>query len=254
MAAWLLVVVSLATAVTAGCTGAVNESQVTYKPPVLPVKLEVTSSGVKISGDATMVTFLGTFSVGAKYALPSQASDVVRVLVLDRSRPPTGFHEIFDVRTGGGEFVAVTNGTTVIRVVDRRVEIDVTDGTVEEITFRNTAPDAALPASESAVSPLVQRWRDYWAWAPYEPFAFSRWAYDDSTLGRWYGVGFGWFLLRLVLALVLSIFDVLLTALFLLAGVCDVLFGETARNVVLGVGALLFAGTVVLGAAVARDV
>jgi hypothetical protein len=217
-----------------GCANT-NEPRAEYKPPLLPVKLEITPSGVSVTGDATIVTFLGTFSVGAKYSMAPPGEDTVRVLVLNRNKGPTGFHDIFDVRTGGGRFVAVTNGKTVIQVMDRMVQIDVTDGTVEEISFKTIDGELPKSADEDAVSP----WRAYWEWSPYHPFGLSRWAYDDSAMSKWYGVGFVWFLVRLCVAILLGLVDLVLTLVFLVAGVFDVLVGETARNIAFGVFALI---------------
>jgi len=73
-------------------------------------------------------------------------------------------------------------------------------------------------------------------------------AYNDSTIGKWYGIGFVWFLLRLILTIVFFIIDAILSLGFLLGQIGFLLFGATGRNVIYGILvliALLFAGLVV---------
>ena len=69
--------------------------------------------------------------------------------------------------------------------------------------------------------------------------ALVRWAYDDSTISKWYGLGFVWFLIRFALMLLLLIPDLLLTLVYLLAGGAFLFFGSTGQNVVYGLAALL---------------
>ncbi|MGO9162068.1 MAG: hypothetical protein ACLP7J_15375, partial [Streptosporangiaceae bacterium] len=61
----------------------------------------------------------------------------------------------------------------------------------------------------------------------YKPFMLCGWAYDDSTLTKWYGIGFIWFLLRLVLAAFLFIVDLVFTIFFLIGQVVFMLFGPS---------------------------
>ena len=73
-----------------------------------------------------------------------------------------------------------------------------------------------MPNGEpSLVRYISHRWHKGWDLSFYHPFSFSRWAYDDSTIGKWYGVGFVWFFLRLALALVLGLVDIALSLVFL---------------------------------------
>ncbi|HWC81099.1 MAG TPA: hypothetical protein VG756_14190 [Pseudonocardiaceae bacterium] len=197
--------------------------------------LTVNSSGVSISGNRSIATPIGTFSVGASYALPSASDKSVYVILRNRTEGGTGFDHIYRIDTGSDQFTAVVNGTTTIQVTNHQVLIDVTDGTVQTIRFRH-AVAAAIP--ENPQTP-AQRWDQYWATLFYHPFALTRWAYDDSTISKWYGIGFVWFLIRLVLAFFCLIIDLVLTLCVLVAGVAYWLFGSVARNIVFGLEALI---------------
>lgn len=113
--------------------------------------------------------------------------------------------------------------------------IDVTHGTVRTVEFRG----AETVIKERAAG-VGDRWQGFWDTCFYSPMALSRWAYDDSTMGSLYGLGFVWFLLRLALAILLGMVDLVLVAATFLAAVAHTFFGPTARNIVYGVEALLF--------------
>jgi hypothetical protein len=213
-------------------------AQVEFRPIVLPVKFSWDQSGVSVTGEKNIVTPIGVFSVGAKYALPEKSSDTIYVIIRDRKQGATGFDHTYQVRSGQGEFTAVVNGTTAIQVVDRQVLIDVTDGNVQHIEFKSVEPPVAEQRDDFFAG-IADRWNTYWAESFYTPFALFEWAYDDSTMSKWFGIGFLWFLLRLTLALLLLIPDLLLTGFVLIAGAAFIFIGTAARNIVYGLGALL---------------
>lgn len=229
-----------------------TDGEIEYRPVVLPVKFSLNSSGISVTGERTLVTPIGVFSVGAKYSLPDKARDTIYVVIRDRNERSIGFDHTYQVRSGQGEFTAVVNGTTTIQVVDRQVLIDVTDSTVESIEFKSVEPMATEQQDDLAMR-LLGRWNTYWNDSFYTPLDLFNWAYDDSTMTKWYGIGFAWFLLRLVAALILLIPDLLLSLLVLVAGVAYVLIGTAARNIVYGLGALVVLFSVVGGIAAARD-
>ncbi|MET9336421.1 hypothetical protein [Nonomuraea sp. NPDC003804] len=222
-------------------TSACSDTQVkgSFRPAFVPVSLEWGPGGLKVSGQSSLVTPVGVFSIGAEYALPDSEDDALYVIVRNATEVPpgqteVGFDHIYKVRTGQGEFTAVVNGTTRIQVVDRTVLIDVTDGQVRTITFAQ----AEVTVKEHVPGP-VERWNTYWAGSFYSPFALSRWAYDDSTMSRWFGLGFVLFLLRLVVAIILGVVDVVLLVCCVVAAVAYVLFGQTGTNIAYGVEVLL---------------
>lgn len=227
------------------------DAQVGYKPPILPVKFVLSSSGVTISGDRSLVTPMGTFSVGAKYSLSPSKSDSVYVIIRDKDQGETGFDQIYEVKSGQGEFTAVVNGTTTIQVRDRQVLIDVTDGKVNSIELKGVERTANISEGQgdNIVAVAESRWRGYWDTAFYTPLALFNWAYDDSTMSEAYGIGFVWFLIRLLAALVLFIGDIILTLACTIAAIATVFFGTTGRNIAYGIEALL--GIFIIGGGVA---
>jgi hypothetical protein len=239
-------------AVTAGCA-AKPATEVGYQPPLLPVRFTIDSAGKPtVSGSKELVTPVGTFSIGAKYSLNPIQRDAIRVIIENKMDGDSGSHRIYDVITGEEDFTAVVNGRTTIHVSDRQVLIDVTEGTIERIEFRAVTP-IAVETSENWFAAPFTRWNNYWETAFYSPFALSRWAYDDSTIDRWFGIGFIWFLIRLALAIFLGLIDVILLVACFLAALAAMLFGDVARNIVYGIEALLGIFIIVIGGVALRD-
>ena len=73
-----LVVIGLLVLTGAGC-GTPAEPEASYKPPLLPVALVVDANGVRVEGDASIVTPIGQFSIGAKYDMPKRDAGTVYV-------------------------------------------------------------------------------------------------------------------------------------------------------------------------------
>lgn len=232
-----LVIAPLLIVVLVGLTGCGSggSAQGSYKPTFLPFKISYSpGSGLVVSGDKSVVTPLGEFSIGAKYTLPKPPADAIRVVLRDRS---AGFDEIYDLGGHAGEFEATLDGTTKIQVHDRTVRIDVTQAQVKSIEFK-PAQVTAEEASPNLLNQGIDRWQRYWDDGFYSPLALSRWAYDDSTMGKWYGLGFVWFLIRLLLALILGILDIVLVLICVFAACFYVFFGDTGRNIAYGLSCL----------------
>jgi hypothetical protein len=228
----------------AGCSGA--DVKASYRPLFLPVKLEWGPGGPKVTGDATIATPIGIFSVGAEHAIWSKKQNALYVIFRNHhgvlpGSAVKGTDHVYEVMSGGGRFSAVVNGTAVIEVSDQEVLIDVTDGTIKVIEFKGA--QAVMQERQGGVT---QRWQEFWDDCFYTPMAMSRWAYDDSTMDQWFGLGFVWFLVRLALALFLGVIDLILTVGCFLAAVGFLVAGPTGRNIVYGVEALLFIGFVIL--------
>jgi hypothetical protein len=226
-----------------GACGGSTSVDASYKPAFLPVELSVGPDGVSVHGDSAIATPIGEFSIGASYSLPDRDPDTIYVIIRDRKRAGIGLDTIFRVKTGGDDFVVVVNGTTTIEVRNGQVVIDVTDGSIKSIKFKrsiSTGPQEQQSGLSKWWHHGVKKWDDGWKSSPYKPFMLSRWAYDDSTISKWYGIGFAWFLARLVLALILGIFDIVLSLIFLVAQLAYWFFGPTGRNIVWGIVVLLF--------------
>jgi hypothetical protein len=225
------IVIALAALLCSACGGNVSPT-VSYKAPAfLPfsITLGKHDNNPTITGNASLITELGVFSIGAQYELPPPVSDTIRVILRNRR---TGFDKVYQIRTAGDQFAAVVNGKTSISVSQDQVLIDVTDGTIQQITFKRVNNQIAEAQGSGngisrAVHTPVNRWDTGWNRSWYKPFMLSRWAYDDSTVTKWYGIGFVWFFIRLILACILGACDVVLTILFLIGQVAVLFFGSS---------------------------
>ncbi|WP_026423685.1 hypothetical protein [Actinokineospora inagensis] len=207
----------------AGC-GNVEGSVST--PGFLPVSASITVSDHKVEfkGEVSMATPLGEVSIGVTIGEPID-DDKIRVVFRDHHRLG-GTDQVFDVRTGGDEFEAVLDGRTVVTVRDHQVVIDITDSSVTEVRFRPT--EASARAGQG-----------WWATTFYHPFDLFDWAYSDATMTDWPPLGFIWFLVRLVFALLLAVLDVYLTLVFVLAWLVSLVGGNTGGNITVGLCALV---------------
>ena len=159
--------ISLVTLLLVGCSASVS-----YKPPLLPVKLVIDNAGnISVEGEVSIVTFVGEFSIGAEYTLSSKP-DSILVIIRDRNKGTRGLDTIYRVRTSGDEFTVVLNGETTVQVVNKQVIIDVTNANVKTIEFRRADEDTKVAISgfwgndENSYRPfkLMQRMIDKDTW------------------------------------------------------------------------------------------
>jgi hypothetical protein len=225
------------------CTacGATVTPDASYKPPFLPFEISVGASGDStIEGSISWATEIGEFSIGAQFELPPRRPESIFVILRNRN---TGYDKVYEVQTDGEQFNAVVNGTTNITVTNDQVLIDVTNGNIRSVRFKQvTSPlheDQATGWIPRAGHWTEARWDAGWSDSPYKPLDLTKLAYDDSTLMKWYGLGFVLFLLRLISAILLFFVDIVLIVIFLVSQLAFILFGLTGRNVFYGLFALL---------------
>ncbi|MEW2375671.1 hypothetical protein AB0883_06130 [Micromonospora sp. NPDC047812] len=224
--------------VLAGCDPE-TEGKVRYKPVLLPVSLTVGPDGVAVEGETSFVTPIGEFSIGAQYSLPPRDGSTIYVLLRDRKKGKTGFDRVFKVQSGRDQLTVVVNGTTTIQVENGQVLIDITGGAVKKVQFKRVDQAAVKEGGDSFWGKTDAKWSKGWESSLYKPFVLTRWAYDDSTIDKWCGLGFVWFLMRLAMTLVLLLVDLVLSSIFLVAQIAYLIFEATGRNVVWGIAILL---------------
>jgi hypothetical protein len=225
-------VVSLLLGLTLTGCGGTTTATASFKGSFLPVGISISTDGKSfVQGDISYATAIGTFSIGAKYDLPQQNSNSIYVILRNRH---TGFDKVYEVRTDGAQFNAVVNGTTSITVTKDQVLIDITSGTIHKVTFKQVHSQLAEASSSGWWPTTAARWDTGWVQSWYKPYGLARWAYSDTTIEKWYGAGFVWFLLRLIFAIVLALIDTLLTLGFLLGQAAFIIFGPTGRDVTYG--------------------
>jgi hypothetical protein len=227
------------------CGGTISP-QASFKSSVLPFEISIGASGNStIEGNISWVTDIGQFSIGAQYELPPRNNSSIYVILRNHH---TGYDKIYEVRTDGEQFNAIVNGTTSITVTNDQVLIDVTNGNIRSVTFKQVNNQIAEASATSwwpkTRHAIAARWDAGWSQSWYKPYGLSKWAYDDSTIDRWYGIGFVWFLIRLVFSIILALVDTALTIGFLLGQLGFILFGPTGRDVIYG---FLVLGAIVMG-------
>jgi hypothetical protein len=227
----MLIVAVLAGLLCSACGGTASPNFSYKAPAFLPFHFSIgkQDDNPTVSGSFSWVNELGVFSIGGQYELPPAKPDTMRVILENRH---TGFDKIYQVRTDGDQFAAVVNGTTTISVYQDEVTIDITSGSIRSISFKRV--DNQVPEARNVTNPVskvvntaASRWDSGWARSWYKPFMLSSWAYDDSTVTKWYGAGFILFLLRLVLACFLGIVDVVGTILFFIGQFFILCFGNS---------------------------
>jgi hypothetical protein len=222
-----LVISGLVALLCSGCRGSINPDLSYSAPAFLPFHISIgkQDGNPTVSGNVSWISELGEFSIGAQYELPPPEAGYIRVIIRDRR---TGFDRVYDVRTDGAEFAAVVNGTTTISVSQDQVLIDVTNGDVREITFKQV--NSQIAEAKPGIGlwhAVTSRWDEGWTRSWYKPFMLAGWAYDDSTVTKWYGIGFVWFFLRFILACVLGIVDLILSAFFFFGQFVVTIFGNS---------------------------
>ena len=130
-----------------GACGRNAQLSVSYKPEFLPVEFTISPSGISVEGSASIVTPIGTFSIGASYSLPSLGDDSIYVIIRDKD---TGFDHIYKVNGGTNQLTAVVNGTTRITVTGGEVLIDVSAGSIESIRLEKASAQISVASSPSS--------------------------------------------------------------------------------------------------------
>jgi hypothetical protein len=187
----LVVLALLAALVCSACGGDVTPTASYSAPFELPFHISIGKQNGRptLSGNVSWITDLGVISVGLQYTVPPPGPGYILVIVEDRK---TGLDHDYQVRTNGYRFAAVVNGTTTISVSNNVVTIDVTSGSVRQISFKRVVAPAH--------------------------------AYTSAPGGGWWQVGFVWFLLRFVLACFLGVIDLIFTVLFYFGQIIVTLF------------------------------
>jgi hypothetical protein len=241
-----------------------GSSSISYQPfSLLPVSFSLSGSTLSVQGNGNLVTPVGDFTIASHYQLaPTNGSSVY--LVLRNSK--TGYDRIFDVHTGSDNFTTVINGMTTINVTGDQILIDVTSGSIKKVTFEPSSSQATTKQNGSQTakpSPpdwLQHEWHKPFArWdvgydeSWYHFFGLSRWAYSDTTIHRWYGIGFLWFLLRLSLTILLALIDLGLSAGLLVGQIAFLIFGPVGRDFVYVLLIVTMMAATAMGVSYLRD-
>lgn len=220
--------------IISGCDEISGAKELRYvqAPLFLPAELIVNHRGnVSIQGDTTIVSLVGTLNP-SRISIAAEDDSLI-VIILNENKDETEQYTAYRIKTGEVDYDIVLDGENIIHPKDRQVEVDITDGNIETIAFKKapeTKPGLQVRAGD-------KEWKEAWASLPfgYEPGMLTQWAYDDSTIKKWYGLGFLWFLTRLMLAAILFVVELYVyLLLMIIVDLIYIPFGETARNVSIG--------------------
>jgi WD40 repeat protein len=126
-----------------------------YKPPFLPVQFTIDTLGaISASGDASVTTPLGQFSIGGSVALETDDESLL-LIIRDRRHDPGKTDTVYRIPTNGAEVKVVLDGKTTVEVTSKRMVVDVTDGNVQAITVTGDLP--AAETKQGSVSKIPPR-------------------------------------------------------------------------------------------------
>lgn len=125
-----------------GCAGVDPTTTIGYKPPFLPVELDIDSNGqISIAGSASIVTAVGTFSLTEDIAAKQQTTDTALLVIIRHKQNGSVVDSVYSIQTQQDEVAIVTNGKTTIDVTQHKVFIDASKGNIQSITVKDNSQD-----------------------------------------------------------------------------------------------------------------
>lgn len=133
--------------VTVLASSACSTAEATYQPPFSPVILGIDSRGnISVKAEASIVTVVGKFAVGSTVFSSLQPETGTTLVVVRHVQDGVRFDSAYRLNTAV-ELVAEIDGSTEIRVSDRRVFIDASSGAIRRIDIRPTTPAPQAPVA-----------------------------------------------------------------------------------------------------------
>ena len=129
------------------------EGDVSYRPPFSPIKFVLDTLGnISIQGEASLVTPIGAFSLNARIATSEEAGSLL-VIIRDKRK---AIDRMYRIRTGDGEFICQVNGSVTLKITNRLVIVDISNGDVKSIEIqRFSLPQEILNATVAGDVTLV---------------------------------------------------------------------------------------------------
>lgn len=224
----LVVVLALVMPLLAACSEDVA-LRLEYDPVFLPVSFAIDTNGsISISGRSSLITPIGSFAVDAGVSL-SKDDDCLYVIFRDNKQGETGFDTVYKLDHPDDSLQVLLDGETALQFSQRQVLIDITKGSVREVKF----VEGEQPIQEANGLDNILRHIPF----GYQPFSLFKWMYDESGFSGGF-IGIIVYLIRLVLAGILAIIDILLIVILGIGAAVHVQLGEMAKNIYLALAAL----------------
>lgn len=152
-----ILLVALSTAFL--CSSCASNTPVTadigYSPPFLPVTLTVDTSGhIALHGDLSIVTPVGTFSIGANVSSSMESVPGGTLLIIRHREDGKLSDTVYTIHRQ--KIVVVTNGKTIITVTNSRVFIDASKGRVMHISVQSSKPTRTGPRRYVTVGQTIR--------------------------------------------------------------------------------------------------
>lgn len=156
------------------------KSSISYKPPLLPIKISIDNKGnINVSGDMSVITPIGTFSIGANYTIHNIPNTTI-VILRDKNKSKDGIDEIFRIKNEGDTLTAILDGKTIVKISNNQILIDITDAKISSIEFiREENKTLVKETSADGIFRNPQH-------IPYKTFEISEWALYSSNF--WQGL------------------------------------------------------------------
>jgi hypothetical protein len=131
--------VMLIVSVCASCKSGVSVTgEAGYTPPFLPVTITIDTNGnISIRGNASIVTPVGTLSIGADVTKSMQSVPEATLLIIRHKKGDRIVDTVFTVRSQ--KIVAIVDGRVTLTVTNGRIFVDAVKGHVLSITVHSTA-------------------------------------------------------------------------------------------------------------------
>ncbi len=126
-----------------------------FQPAFLPIVFTIDTQGhITIEGSASIVTEIGTFSVGAEAETALHPTDSSLLLIIRHRQDNAIVDTVYSLATPSDQVVVVTHGITTTAVMQDRIAIDASAGDIQRIQINGT--DQAWQSSSLSTMPLFR--------------------------------------------------------------------------------------------------
>lgn len=188
---------------TAGCSGVFPHAS--YRSPILPICFTISPEDITISGESSLVTPIGTFSLGASYRVADVGDNDLVLILRNRS---TREEHVYRIREGRNAQIVV-DGHLIVEVSRNEVVVDITEAEQVEVRYFcalelgqpvRTGSNARLwPGPDAARGPFVTTLPERGTYYVRSGPTWGRIRRDQDISGWWWeisetreGVVIGW--------------------------------------------------------------
>ncbi len=124
----------------------------THKPSAADVKFTLDGQNIGIVGNPALVTNVGSYAMGSKYAAQPDTSSLL-LIIRERDKGPSGTDTVYRIRSDEDGFIVVLDGQATMRFTNRQAVVDVTNAHSKVVEFRLQNPINSLPDTSPQIAP-----------------------------------------------------------------------------------------------------